>query len=110
MRTERQAKRVTIFVGETDRYQGRPLFEALVAMLHSHGIAGAVATRGVMGYGASGRTHAAHLLDIAEDLPVTVVFVDTADKIEAVMPAVDEMIESGLATVEDVVAITYSRS
>ena len=108
MMTEYPAKRVTVLVGETDRYDGRALYEALVSMLHAEGIAGATATRGIMGYGSSGRTHATHLLDLAEDLPVAVVFVDTAAKVDAVMPRIDAMVASGLVTVEDVTARAYT--
>jgi PII-like signaling protein len=110
VKTESEAKRVSVYVGETDRHGGRPLYEALVTMLHAEGIAGATATRGLMGFGGSGRTHAAHLLDLAEDLPVTVVFVDSAEKVASVMPRVDEMVETGLVTIEDVSAIRYFRS
>ena len=109
MRSERAAKRVTVYVGETDRYDGHALYEAIVSMLHAEGVAGASATRGILGYGVSGRTHSAHLLDLAEDLPVAIVFVDSAETVERVLPKLDEMVETGLTTVEDVQAIVYSR-
>lgn len=110
MKVEHQAKRVTVMIGETDRFDGqRALFQALVAMLHAEGISGASVMRGIMGYGGSGRTHASHLLDVAEDLPIAVVFVDSADNVDRVMPKIDEMVETGLVTIEDVVAITYTR-
>ena len=109
MRSERAAKRVTVYVGETDRYDGHALYEAIVSMLHAEGVAGASATRGILGYGVSGRTHSAHLLDLAEDLPVAIVFVDSAETVERVLPKLDEMVETGLTTVEDVHAIVYSR-
>jgi uncharacterized protein len=108
MKSETTAKRVTVLVGESDRHGGRVLFEAIVAMLHAEGVAGATATRGILGYGATGRTHSAHLLDVAEDLPVSIVFVDTAETVERVLPKLDAMVASGLVTVEDVLAITYS--
>ena len=109
MRSERAAKRVTVYVGETDRYDGHALYEAIVSMLHAEGVAGASATRGILGYGVSGRTHSAHLLDLAEDLPVAIVFVDSAETVERVLPKLGEMVETGLTTVEDVQAIVYSR-
>jgi len=108
MKSQFKAKRVTILVGETDRHDGRVLYEAIVSMLHAEGIAGATATRGVLGYGGSGRTHSAHLLDVADDLPVTIVFVDTAEAVERVLPKIGEMVSSGLVTVEDVEAVVYS--
>jgi PII-like signaling protein len=107
MKSEAAAKRVTVFVGESDRHAGVPLYEAIVTMLHAEGIAGATALRGVLGYGATGHTHSAHLLDLSSDLPIAVVFVDSAEKIDAVLPKLDSMVESGLVTVEDVLAIRY---
>ena len=64
--------------------------------------------RGILGYGGSGRTHSSHLVDLADDLPIAVVFVDSADVVERVMPKLDEMVQTGLVTVEDVHSIVYS--
>ena len=108
MKSEREAKRVTVLVGETDHYEGRALHEAIVSMLHAEGVAGATATRGILGYGSSGRTHSAHLLDLADDLPVTIVFVDSPETVERVLAKLDSMMDSGLVTIEDVHAITYA--
>jgi len=108
MKTEKSAQRVTVLVGETDRHDGHTLYEAIVTMLHAEGIAGATATRGVLGYGGTGRTHSAHLLGVADDLPIAIVFVDSAEAVQRVMPKLDAMIASGLVTVEDVRAITYA--
>jgi uncharacterized protein len=108
MKSERAAKRVTVLVGETDHYEGRALYEGIVSMLHSEGIAGATATRGLLGYGVSGRTHSAHLLDLADDLPIAIVFVDSAQAVANVIPKLDTMVQSGLVIVEDVQAITYT--
>ena len=109
MRSELQATRATVYVGETDRTDGKPLYQAIVAMLHAEGIPGATVTRGVMGYGQSSHVHAAHLLDVSEDLPVTVVFVDTAEKVEAALVKLEPLIESGLVVTEPVRAIRYSK-
>ena len=108
MKTEKAAQRVTVLVGETDRHDGHTLYEAIVTMLHAEGIAGATATRGVLGYGGTGRTHSAHLLDVADDLPIAIVFVDSAEAVQRVMPKLDAMIASGLVTIEDVRAIIYA--
>ena len=108
MKTEKTAQRVTVLVGETDRHDGRTLYEAIVAMLHAEGIAGATATRGILGYGSTGRTHSAHLLDVAADLPIAIVFVDSAEMVQRIMPKLDAMIASGLVTVEDIHAVTYT--
>lgn len=109
MKAERRAKRVTVLVGETDRYEGHVLYEAVVSMLHAEGIAGATATRGVLGYGGSGRTHSAHLLDVADDLPVAVVFVDSPEAVDRVLPKLEAMVGSGLVTIEDVDSITFTQ-
>ena len=108
MGSESVAKKVTVFVGETDRFGGHALYQSIVSMLHTEGIAGASVTRGILGYGGSGRTHSAHILDIAEDLPIVITFVDSAEAVARVLPKFDEMIESGLVTVEDVRAIVYA--
>jgi hypothetical protein len=108
MKSVHAAKRVTVYVGETDRFGGHALYQAIVTMLHAEGVAGATATRGVLGYGGSGRTHSAHLLDVADDLPVAIVFVESAEVVERVLPKLDEMVQSGLVTIEDVQAIVYS--
>jgi uncharacterized protein len=107
MLSEFLAKKVTVFVGETDRHEGHALYQAIVAMLRAEGIDGASVTRGLLGYGESGRTHSAHLLDLADDLPIAVVFVDTPEAVERVLPKFDEMIGTGLITIEDVRAIKY---
>lgn len=108
MRSEYAAKRVTVFVGETDRWDGRPLYQAIVTMLHAEGVAGVTVLRGVLGYGGSGKTHSAHILDVANDLPLAVVFVDSEQVVERVLEALDDMVETGLVTVEDVTAIGYA--
>jgi PII-like signaling protein len=108
MESRYAAKKVTVFVGETDHHDHHSVYQAIVATLHDEGIAGACVTRGILGYGASGRTHSAHLLDVADDLPVAVVFVDTAEAVERVMPRIGEIVASGLVTIEDVTAIRYS--
>jgi uncharacterized protein len=108
MKSEHAAKRVTVYVGETDRFGGHALYQAVVTMLHAEGVAGATATRGVLGYGGSGRTHSAHLLDVADDLPVAIVFVESAEVVERVLPKLDEMVQTGLVTIDDVQAIVFS--
>lgn len=109
MKSTAAEKRVTVFLGETDHHGSVPTYEAVVRLLREQGVSGATAMRGVLGYGQSAHLHAAHLLDLAEDLPVTVTFVDTAEKVESVLPLLDELIESGLVTVEDVSATRYTR-
>ncbi|NTW28820.1 MAG: DUF190 domain-containing protein [Coriobacteriia bacterium] len=109
MKTEFDAERVTVMVGETDRWHSHSLYEAIVAMLHAEGVAGATVVKGTLGYGESSRMHAAHLLDLSSDLPMMIVFVDTAENVARVMPKLDEMVGSGLVVVEAVRVAKYSR-
>lgn len=107
--TEVDAKRVTVLIGESDRYQGHSLHEAIVTMLHEEGVAGATAFKGLMGFGESSRVHTAHLLDLAEDLPVMVVFYDTEDVVDRVMPKLERMIGSGIVAVDDVRVTRFAK-
>lgn len=93
-------KLLRIFIGEDDRHEGRPLYEAIVLMLRAEGLAGATVFRGLEGFGASSRLHTAKVLRLSEDLPIVIECVDTAERIEAVLPRLDEMISEGLVTVE----------
>jgi PII-like signaling protein len=98
-----------IFVGESDRYEGAPLYEWLVRKARECGLAGATVLRGLEGFGASSRLHTAKILRLSSDLPIVVEIVDTIDKIESFMPHVDEAVEEGLATIERV-EIRFYRS
>lgn len=107
MRLPREAKLLRIFVGESDKYKGRPLYEAIVEEAHRRGLAGATVLRGPLGYGASSRIHTAKILRISEDLPMVIEIVDEEDKISAFLPDLDEMIGEGLVTLEKVEVIVY---
>jgi uncharacterized protein len=96
-----------IFVGETDRWHGKPLYEAIVERARSEGLAGATVFRGIEGFGAHSRVHTSRILRLSEDLPVLVEIVDQADRIEAILPVLDEMVEEGLVTMENVRVIAY---
>ena len=102
MHIEGPGKRVTIHVGESDRWEHRTLYEAIVEMLRGEGCAGATVTRGIMGFGKGSRIHTSNILVLSEDLPVTIVFADTPERVDAVMPRIDEMVVGGLVIVEDV--------
>ncbi|HBA73112.1 MAG: hypothetical protein A2X82_18065 [Geobacteraceae bacterium GWC2_55_20] len=97
-----------IFIGESDRFKHMPLYEALLEMLRSEGIAGATVLRGVCGFGANRLCHTQKLLDLSADLPLVVEVVDIRDKIDAVMPRVDEMVNGGMITLEKVTVIRHS--
>ncbi len=108
MKIEGDAKRVTIFIGESDRWHHQPLHTAIVELLRKEGLAGATVVKGVEGFGKNSRIHTASILRLSEDLPVVLTFVDLAERVEAVMPAIDEMVGGGLVIVEDVHVRKYS--
>ena len=102
-----EAELLRVFMGESDHYGGKPLYEAIIQEARNRGMAGATALRGLMGFGAHSRLHTAKVLRLSEDLPIVVEIVDTPEKIEGLLPKLDEMIEEGLVTLERVRVITY---
>ena len=96
-----------IFIGESDRWHGKPLYEAIILKAREMGIAGATMLRGLMGFGAASRIHTAKILRLSQDMPIVIEIVDSADKIESLLPIVDEMVEEGMVTVERVRVIQY---
>ena len=101
------AKRLTIFVGESDRVGHKPLATELVHRAHAAGLAGASVFRGVEGYGASNHIHTTRILSLSDDLPIAVVIIDTSDRIDAFLPTVEELVAEGLAIVDDVEIVRY---
>lgn len=93
-------KLLRIFVGEDDEHDGRPLYQAIVELLRREGLAGATVFRGIMGFGRSSVVHTAKVLRLSEDLPIVIECVDRAANIERVLPALDELIDEGLVTIE----------
>ncbi len=102
MNLVRDAVLLRIFLGENDKADGRPLYEALVLKAREMQMAGATVLRGPMGFGRSSRLHTAKILRLSEDLPVVVEIVEAEDKIEAFLAAVEPMMGSGLITLEKV--------
>ena len=96
-----------IFVGESDKHEGKPLYEWLVLKAREAGLAGATVLRGIEGFGAHSRLHTAKILRLSADLPIVIELVDSLEKIEAFMPVVDQAIEEGLATLERVQVRLY---
>ena len=96
-----------VFVGESDRHGHRPLYEVIVLKAREAGLAGATVLRGVMGFGRHSLIHTAKILRLSEDLPMVVEIVDSQEKIEGFLPALDEMISDGLVTLERVKVIHY---
>lgn len=107
MRLTGTAKLLRVFVGESDRYQGRPVYEALILAAKERGLAGASAFKGFMGYGAHSRVHSAKILQLSEDLPVIVEIVDMEEKIRALLPVLEGIVREGLVTLENVEVIRY---
>ena len=96
-----------IHIGERDRHDGKPLYEAIVNLLREKHYAGATVTRAVMGFGATARLHTDKVLRLSIDLPIVVECVDTEEKIQAILPDLDQMIGGGLITLEKVKVIVY---
>jgi PII-like signaling protein len=96
-----------IHIGERDRHDGEPLYEAIVNLLRERHYAGATVTRAVMGFGATARLHTDKVLRLSIDLPIVVECVDTEEKIQAILPELDQMIGGGLITLEKVKVIVY---
>ncbi len=107
MKLEGEGQLLRIFVGEADRWHGRSLYEALVLRAREAGRAGATVLRGLMGFGAKSRIHTAKVLRLSEDLPIVIEIADRADRIEAFLPLLDEMVADGLVTLERVQVIAY---
>jgi PII-like signaling protein len=107
MKLPAEAELLRIFIGESDKYHGRPLYEALVEDARRRGLAGATVLRGTLGFGAHSRIHTAKILRLSEDLPMVVEIVDTPETIAAFLPDLDAMIGEGLVTLEKVRVIVY---
>ena len=98
----KDGKLLRIFIGESDKYKGQPLYEWIVLKARDRGMAGATVLRGLEGFGAHSRLHTAKILRLSNDLPIVVEIVDTENKIESFLPLIDDAIGEGLATVERV--------
>ena len=98
-----------IFLGEDDRAEGKPLYEALVLSARENGLAGATVLRGPMGYGHTSRLHTAKILRLSEDLPIVVETVDESEKVEQFVGMIQTMIGSRLVTLEKVQVVRYER-
>src|SRR5207237_20866 len=107
MEVPQDAVLLRIFIGEADRWQHRPLYEAIVLKARELHLAGATVLRGPMGFGKSSRMHTAKILRLSMDLPVVIEIVDSEEKVNALLPALEEMIGGGLVTLEKVKVIHY---
>jgi len=107
MQIPKDAALLRVFIGESDRYQGHPLYEAIVTKAREMHLAGATVLRGPMGYGRTSHLHTAKVLRLSEDLPIVVEMVDSQEKINEFLPVLDGMIGSGLVTLEKVQVLKY---
>lgn len=107
MQTPKRATLLRIFIGESDRWKHQPLYEAIVLKARAAGLAGATVLRGPMGFGRSSVLHTAKILRLSVDLPVVIEIVDEDEKVQAFLPALQEMVKGGLVTLEPVEVIHY---
>ena len=102
-----EAELLRVFIGESDKRGGRPLYEVIVEEARRRGLAGATVLRGTLGFGANSRIHTAKVLRLSEDLPMVIEIVDAPERIAAFLPDLDKMIDEGLVTLEKVRLIAY---
>ena len=107
MNLPRDGQLLRIFIGESDRHGGLPLYDAIVQEARRRGLAGATVFRGFEGFGARSRIHTARILRLSEDLPIVIEIVDTEEKIQGFLPVLEEMVREGLVTVEKATVIFY---
>jgi uncharacterized protein len=107
MQIPKDAVLLRVFIGESDRSQGKPLYEAIVLKAREMHLAGATVLRGPMGFGHSSRLHTAKILRLSEDLPLIIEIVDAEEKIEQFLPVIDGMMGHGLITLENVKVCRY---
>jgi len=108
MKLPPEGKLLRIFIGESDRHEGKPLYEWLVIEAKAHGLAGATVLRGLMGFGATSRIHTSKILRLSLDLPIVVEIVDTDEKIQSFMARIENVLQGGLVTLEKAEVQIYS--
>lgn len=110
MKLEGEAKLLRIFIGESDKHGHTPLHEAIVTKARESGLAGATVIHGSSGFGANSRVHTTKILRLSEDLPVVIEIVDKEERIDAFLPVLDELIDEGMVTIENVRMVMYRHS
>ena len=104
---DKKGKKLRIFISETDKYQGKVLYEWIVLQAKEHNLAGATVTRAIEGFGTAHHIHTAKILYLSMDMPLIVEIIDTAEKIDSFLPLIDNAVEKGIATIEDVTIHFY---
>lgn len=107
MKLPSEAELLRIFIGESDKHDGRPVYELIVEAARRRGMAGATVLHGTLGFGAHSRIHTAKILRLSEDLPIVIEMVDTAERIEDFLPELDGLMREGMVTLEKIRVITY---
>jgi len=110
MKASEEGKLLRIFIGESDVWQGQPLYRAIVLKARELGLAGATVLRGPMGFGANSRVHTTKVLELSTDMPIIIEIVDRGNKIELLLPFLDEAVAEGMITIEDVRVLFYKAS
>ena len=110
LKQEGKAKLMRIFIGENDKWNGKPLHEAIVSGLRAHDIAGVTVYRGILGYGANRRIHKDAALSLSHDRPILLSIIDAEEKLRAFMPILEQMVQQGLVVLSDVDVIKYSHN
>jgi PII-like signaling protein len=107
MQLSEDGQLLRVFIGESDQWQGTPLYRAIVLKAKELDLAGATVLRGPMGFGANSRLHTTKLLELSSDLPIIVEIVDTASKVETLLPFLDQVVQEGMITIEAVRVLRY---
>ena len=107
MQLPEQSELIRVFVGESDRSGGRPLWEIIIEAARKRGLSGATVLRGIAGFGATSRIHTTKILRLSEDLPMVIEIVDATEKIEAFLPELQNLVKGGLITIEKVRVLAY---
>ncbi len=110
MKIEGPGKLVRVFIGESDRWHGQSLYNAIVQQARKEGMAGATVLRGLEGFGANSRIHTASILRLSEDLPIVVEIVDTPERIDQFLPILEAMVTEGLITKHNCEIVKYTHS
>jgi hypothetical protein len=106
-RFEGEQTLMRIHIGESDRWEGKPLYQAIIEMMRREEFSGVTVLRGVGGYGSSSRYHTEKILRLSQDLPIVIEVVESPERIERMLPKLDQMVEGGLITLEKVRVILY---
>jgi PII-like signaling protein len=107
MKLSEDGQLLRVFIGEADTWQGEPLYRVIVMKVRELGMAGATVLRGPMGFGANSRVHTTKILELSTDLPIVIEIVDTGDKIQTLLPFLDEVVAEGMITIEAVRVLRY---